>query len=199
VQVSVTATSDPSPAADEPLFLAFVNTLHWDDGTPLEELTDDRALAEWSGSMGMPTEALDAQLARFVSLRAHLRSVVQQLARAQAPAPHDMDAVEQALSGPRAHLVLVDGDTPSPHLSLEVEADSAAAIACGIALSLVRFLETGERRRLKLCANPGCGFAFLDTSTNNTRRWCDMSACGNRQKVRNFRSRAARTSRHSGT
>jgi predicted RNA-binding Zn ribbon-like protein len=58
-----------------------------------------------------------------------------------------------------------------------------------IALSLAMFLEAGDRHRLKLCANPGCGFAFLDTSTNNTRRWCFMRYCGNRVKARTFRQR----------
>jgi hypothetical protein len=53
-----------------------------------------------------------------------------------------------------------------------------------VALSLATFLESGDRRRLKLCANPGCGFAFVDTSTNATRRWCDMRYCGNRLKAR---------------
>jgi predicted RNA-binding Zn ribbon-like protein len=27
----------------------------------------------------------------------------------------------------------------------------------------------------------------MDTTRNRTRRWCDMKACGNRNKVRRFR------------
>jgi predicted RNA-binding Zn ribbon-like protein len=60
-----------------------------------------------------------------------------------------------------------------------------------IALSLAVFLRSSQRQRLKLCANPGCGFAFVDTSMNATRRWCFMRYCGNRHKVRAFRSRQA--------
>ena len=67
--------------------------------------------------------------------------------------------------------------------------DDASVVTFQIALSLARFLASGERHSLKLCANPGCGFAFLDTSTNRTRRWCDMRYCGNRRKVRAFRRR----------
>jgi len=58
-----------------------------------------------------------------------------------------------------------------------------------VALSVARFLEQGERHRLKLCGNPDCDFVFLDTSRNNTRRWCFMRYCGNRMKVREFRRR----------
>jgi len=40
-----------------------------------------------------------------------------------------------------------------------------------VALSVASFLRSPQRQRLKLCANPGCGFAFVDTSINATRRW----------------------------
>ena len=60
-----------------------------------------------------------------------------------------------------------------------------------VALSLAVFLRSARRRRLKLCANPGCGFVFVDTSINATRRWCYMRYCGDRLKVRAFRRRQA--------
>jgi predicted RNA-binding Zn ribbon-like protein len=30
----------------------------------------------------------------------------------------------------------------------------------------------------------GCGWLFLDTSKNHSRRWCSMDACGNQAKAR---------------
>ena len=39
------------------------------------------------------------------------------------------------------------------------------------------------------CQGEDCGWLFLDTSRNRTRRWCDMSDCGNLAKVRRFRRR----------
>jgi predicted RNA-binding Zn ribbon-like protein len=85
--------------------------------------------------------------------------------------------------------VLVDRDDRRPELALQVTDDDAAVVTFQIALSLANFLALGDRQRLKLCANPGCGFAFLDTSTNRTRRWCYMQYCGNRLKARAFRRR----------
>jgi predicted RNA-binding Zn ribbon-like protein len=42
---------------------------------------------------------------------------------------------------------------------------------------------------LRCCANPQCRWLFLDTSKGATRRWCAMSACGNRAKVRRHAQR----------
>jgi len=33
---------------------------------------------------------------------------------------------------------------------------------------------------------PGCGWLFLDRSSNGSRRWCDMQTCGSRDKMRRF-------------
>jgi predicted RNA-binding Zn ribbon-like protein len=43
-------------------------------------------------------------------------------------------------------------------------------------------------QKVKLCAAEGCGWVFLDTSKNNSRRWCSMKLCGNRKKSERFRS-----------
>ena len=43
--------------------------------------------------------------------------------------------------------------------------------------------------RIRVCAAVGCGWAFLDTSKNGSRRWCSMKICGNREKARKFKSR----------
>lgn len=39
------------------------------------------------------------------------------------------------------------------------------------------------------CRSPTCRWLFLDTSKNHSRRWCDMSICGNRMKARRFQAR----------
>jgi predicted RNA-binding Zn ribbon-like protein len=43
-------------------------------------------------------------------------------------------------------------------------------------------------QRLRSCDNPECRWLFLDTSKNQTRRWCDMKLCGNRMKARRFKA-----------
>jgi predicted RNA-binding Zn ribbon-like protein len=39
---------------------------------------------------------------------------------------------------------------------------------------------------LKTCANPDCGWLFIDASRRGNRRWCRMTDCGNREKARRF-------------
>jgi predicted RNA-binding Zn ribbon-like protein len=45
-------------------------------------------------------------------------------------------------------------------------------------------LTSPELRILRFCEAPDCEWLFLDHSRNRSRRWCDMTSCGNRQKAR---------------
>ncbi len=45
--------------------------------------------------------------------------------------------------------------------------------------------------RLRACASDTCSWLFIDESKNHSRRWCSMRDCGNRAKVRRFRTSGA--------
>lgn len=45
-------------------------------------------------------------------------------------------------------------------------------------------LLTVDADKLRECAGEDCGWLFLDTSRNRSRRWCDMGDCGNRAKAK---------------
>jgi len=49
----------------------------------------------------------------------------------------------------------------------------------------------GGWEHFRICHNPDCGEVFFDRSKNMSRKWCSMSSCGNRAKVRAFRERQA--------
>ena len=55
--------------------------------------------------------------------------------------------------------------------------------------SAVRLLSSPELASVRKCAAPGCGWLFVDGTKNGSRRWCSMSVCGNRDKVRRYRRR----------
>lgn len=42
-------------------------------------------------------------------------------------------------------------------------------------------LVSGSLNRLKEC--PHCGWLYLDTSKNSSRKWCNMKTCGNTVKT----------------
>jgi predicted RNA-binding Zn ribbon-like protein len=58
-----------------------------------------------------------------------------------------------------------------------------------VALSAAEILTSARLKLVRECALKTCGWLFLDTSRNQTRRWCDMRVCGNRAKVRRFYNR----------
>jgi hypothetical protein len=49
----------------------------------------------------------------------------------------------------------------------------------------------GRWERFRVCHDPGCASVFFDRSKNKSGKWCSMSSCGNRAKVRAFRERQA--------
>ncbi len=54
-------------------------------------------------------------------------------------------------------------------------------------LSAQNLLFSEKLRRVKACDS--CGWLFLDTSKNGTRRWCNMAVCGSQVKARNWYQR----------
>ncbi len=47
----------------------------------------------------------------------------------------------------------------------------------------------GTLGRLKMCAANECQRVFFDRSKPGTRRWCQSTLCGNREKTRSYRER----------
>lgn len=60
--------------------------------------------------------------------------------------------------------------------------------------SAADLLTSPELSRLRQCGGHACSWLFLDLSKNHSRRWCDMSVCGNRAKSkRHYERRRADT------
>lgn len=55
-----------------------------------------------------------------------------------------------------------------------------------IARSMAELLTSEALESVRMCAADDCGWLFLDTSKNHSRRWCDMKSCGNRAKARKY-------------
>ena len=64
-----------------------------------------------------------------------------------------------------------------------------------IARSAVELLASDQLQFVRACASKTCEWLFLDESKNHRRRWCDMTKCGNRAKVRNFYTRQRKSSK----
>jgi predicted RNA-binding Zn ribbon-like protein len=66
-----------------------------------------------------------------------------------------------------------------------------------VARSAAELLTSPDLTFVRECAGYDCGWLFMDTTRNRSRRWCDMTTCGNRAKGRRHyeRSRGTRPSR----
>jgi predicted RNA-binding Zn ribbon-like protein len=62
-----------------------------------------------------------------------------------------------------------------------------------VARSAAELLTSPDLTLVRECASYDCGWLFMDSTKNRSRRWCDMRVCGNRAKSRRHceRRRAA--------
>jgi predicted RNA-binding Zn ribbon-like protein len=67
---------------------------------------------------------------------------------------------------------------------------TAAAALSTLARDAVDLFGGPLARRIRVCAAENCGLLLVDTSRPGRRRWCSMELCGNRAKIRTYRSRA---------
>ncbi len=130
----------------------------------------------------------DAWLARVHHARAALRDVWDAQVDGREPAAAAISTVNDLLArAPRLEL------RPRP-AGVEVghrhdEDDPTGESLARAAQPLVDAIASGQTDRFRVCANDGCRWVFEDVSRGGRRRWCDMATCGNRAKVRRFRTR----------
>jgi predicted RNA-binding Zn ribbon-like protein len=68
-------------------------------------------------------------------------------------------------------------------------AGGARALLVTLARDAVHLFGSETATRIRQCQSPTCALYFIDTSRRGDRRWCSMSACGNKAKVTEFRRR----------
>ena len=162
------------------LCLDFANTRYYrGQATPTETLNTPADLAAWAKAAKPPTT-------REFEAALTLRESIYRLFNAQADgkaAPRELEALNQALAQAPARITLKRG---RDGYSWDVEANSATALAflAPVIWSAGDLLAGPRLARVRRCANPECGWLFLDDSRAGKRRWCSMSACGNRAKAR---------------
>ena len=107
---------------------------------------------------------------------------------ARTPSTAALDTVNALLrEAPRVELVPGIGGVGVGHR--HTEDDPTGEALARVIEPLVEAIATGDTARLRICANDACRWVFEDTSRAGRRRWCDMASCGNRAKVRRYRSR----------
>lgn len=64
--------------------------------------------------------------------------------------------------------------------------DDLKQVVWPIVVQAVELLNSPQLPFVGQCDGDSCGWLFLDTSKNHSRRWCAMGDCGNRVKAKRF-------------
>jgi predicted RNA-binding Zn ribbon-like protein len=192
------------------LCLDFANTAVWRlSPQPEETLVDYAALLTWSSRVGALTESeaealrsaavarpdeAAATLVCAVGLREAINLIFVATASGYSTRPQDLTVLNGALAEAMAHATVHPDATGfawdwSGAPGSEAAAPNLARPLWPIARSAADLLIGPEQTRVKRCPGTNCGWLFLDTSKNGSRRWCDMAICGNRARVRAFAAR----------
>jgi len=194
----------PAAAIEEPLALAFVNTLFVEDGAEIDGLSSFNDVERWYRRVA-PTYAraslLDSRaapgLGRLRTLRSTLRLALEHHVRAQAT-DADVRSLQNVLGAGLLAPVfgVADGRVvveAAPQTGTFVD-----RIIRDIADSFVNLLNDRAPERIKRCGGEDCVLFFVDRSKAASRAWCSMRTCGNRHKAALHYRRHQRTDKTKG-
>jgi predicted RNA-binding Zn ribbon-like protein len=168
------------------LCLEFANTRYWrGQPTPTETLNLPEDLAGWAAA-NVSKDAKAPQRREFeraIELRETLYRLFETTARKKAPAAQDLEALNEALAAAPTRKAL-RRERAGFTWDVDMRGSTALVLLAPVLWSAGDLLAGPALDKVKRCANPDCGWLFLDDSRAGKRRWCSMSSCGNRAKAR---------------
>jgi predicted RNA-binding Zn ribbon-like protein len=199
----IQASSEISPD----LCLDFSNTVDWRTGPrPFDKIQSYASLVAWASKTGLldpstskvllnesaskPSKAL-ATLNRARELREAIYRIFSSVSHRKSPQAGDLDLLNQSVSKALARLEISRGTNNQFSWKWKLKKNALGQMLSPIAKSAADLLVSDQLHLVKECANEeeGCSWLFIDTSKNHSRRWCSMSSCGNRSKVRSYYQR----------
>jgi predicted RNA-binding Zn ribbon-like protein len=175
--------------------LDFVNTRRERWRRSLDCLTSADDVMDWLGRAGLLAERGRRPRGLLGQARELREAIDACVIGAVTGSPADRAAIAVvdewlAFAGARLQLSL-DADG-LPRLGERSPGDSPRRARGLVALDAAQMLGTArERDRVRICASETCSARFFDRSPAGRRRWCSMQQCGNVEKARRHRARAA--------
>lgn len=190
----------------ERVALDFVNTVsNRKTAHPIERIGDAPALFRWAVLAGVLSREKAAalqrradgkvgdQLAREgVRLRDALYRIFRATGEGQGARSEDLQVLNDMLAQAASQRRLEPGGDGCCRWAWSDAESEPAYVLWRAAQDAADLLTSSAALRVHSC--PGCDWLFLDTSKNGRRRWCDMSACGNRAKARRHYARVSAAS-----
>lgn len=181
------------------LCLDFINSVNWDSPErAAERFFDYTDLVRWGQFADTLTEGEAEQLLwaaagrpgeatvvyeRAIILRTTLHRIFSAVAQQQPPVAVDLANLNVVLAEMLAHTGLLPTETGFMY-GWAGEVDAVERVLWPIVHSAAELLTSEKLARVGQCAGESCGWLFLDTTRNRSRRWCEMEHCGNRAKAR---------------
>jgi predicted RNA-binding Zn ribbon-like protein len=199
-----TGALPPEPEQADELFISFGNTLEYERGQPVDALPDVTALLRWlreqrllsgrglaaeAGRLRHDADEASHRIERYRHLRELLHAVAAEVTENGHPSAEQLRALNHILRH-GLHYHQLERDPDGTRYTFAQVGDRLDQARATIASSLAQFLADDAPSRLRVCANPGCRYLFIDRSPTGRRRWCDMRTCGNQAKVARHRARA---------
>ncbi len=171
------------------LALNFAATVrHRGSQQPRDLLHTPESLVKWFKGAGCNSPAVrptNPDYEEALILREAIYRVVRARILNEKPLVADMDCIN---TNAAYRLAVPKVEKNTCRLHWESEHPVRACLA-EIARDAVILIGDVESHRLKMCDNEGCRMIYFDNSPVNRRRWCAMSICGNREKIRAYRLR----------
>ncbi|MBS4171694.1 ABATE domain-containing protein [Bacillus sp. FJAT-49736] len=185
------------------LCLDFANTVSWHDSSEKSQelLTSYEKLVNWSlhadilnkqQSLSLlkkaenhPSQATEV-LQQAIKLRESIYRIFSLASNNETPASEDLSILNEAIGKAYAMMQIVPGDHKFSLEFLNGEERLDGMLPPIVQSAIDILTSEKELSRVKKCEGYPCGWLFLDTSRNRSRRWCSMADCGNRAKAKRF-------------
>lgn len=195
------------------LCLDFVNTVEWwgKEG-PFEYLKTTHDLIAWGRHADILNDKeakilsqkadeyrseADRVLNRGIKLRENIYHLFSAIAAGNKPAAKTLIIFNKHLAGTMRSVRILEGQKGF-HWDATGDKNKLDWFLNPIIYSAADLLVSDELKKVKSCFNPFCGWLFLDSSRNRSRRWCDMKDCGNRAKANRFYNKKQKNKGQSG-
>ena len=162
------------------LLVAFTNSVDHELGT--DDLTTPAELTGWLVDHGLLQRNTRSTL-EDVALARRLRDGLHAALVANHDGEEDAGALAEAADALPLQLV-VDGGRPS----LAPAQDGVRGALARLLVAVTDATADDTWPRLKICAADDCRWAYVDTTKNRSRAWCEWG-CGNKAKTRSYRAR----------
>jgi len=164
----------------------FHNTVTWGRGVLTEErFRSPQNVREWARGAGLsPPTGSGKLLADTLALREALHALFFPISIGRAPGAKDLAGFDGFLRRAAAAARL-ERDRRGFRWAFS-RAGRLDPVLAEVVWSAAHLLASPEIERLRACANPTCGWVFLDRSRRGNRKWCEMRECGNRAKARRY-------------